>query len=472
MMENPQSTESPPKKSKKFRFFAAKSIIIGTVGVLALLWLASYVLNLYETHDSPHGDSHEKSVAARHAPAASTTHGSEAGHEEPSPSQTSQGKAVAGHESADSQSDHAAETQVNQKSKDLHASAADDHQTDSAEEDHSIAAEGAHAPAVSDDAHADTQADSGHDAAAKDTHAAADHGDAQKDTHADTGHGTAEKDAHAVAGHADTHGDASTGHGGGHASIPVSDIKGVTFVMATIAPLKYELEERFYGWRPNDVIRPTDNTENFQLGVLEVTRRTVEVLSDHMSRTGSAQAYDTNLEKARNNLMINAEDYMMPSAESSYIEALEALERYKAKLENGQANFFSRSANLIPLLEGFQHLLGSCDDNLVKYKEETGSAVSWFQADDYFFYAQGVASAMHTVLQAVAVDFAKVIETRRGEDVLHHAIEALHHGMVIDPLIILDGDPDGFTANHRANLAAPISHARFYVSLLIQTLST
>ena len=79
---------------------------------------------------------------------------------------------------------------------------------------------------------------------------------------------------------------------------------------------------------------------------------------------------------------------------------------------------------------------------------------------------------MHMILQAVAVDFSRVIESRRGEDVLHHAIEALHQAMAIEPLIILDGDPDGFTANHRANLAAPISHARFYVGLLIQTLTT
>jgi hypothetical protein len=163
---------------------------------------------------------------------------------------------------------------------------------------------------------------------------------------------------------------------------------------------------------------------------------------------------------------------MMPSAESSYSEALKALESYKAKLENGTAPFFTRTVNLIPLLEAYESLLGSCDDNLVKAKEDDGSDVSWFRADDYFYYAQGVASAMQTILQGVAVDFAKVIETRRGDGVLHHAIEALHHGLEIKPLIILDGAPDGFTANHRSNLAATISHARFYVGLLIQTLST
>jgi hypothetical protein len=246
----------------------------------------------------------------------------------------------------------------------------------------------------------------------------------------------------------------------------------VTFVKATIAPLEYELNHRWYGWRPNDIIRPTDNVHNFQLGVLEVTRRTAEVLTEHISRTGSTQSFDKDLEQARNKLMINADDYMLPSAEASYEDALEALANYRQKLEEGSAPFYTRTDNLIPLLAAYENLLGSCDDNLVKYKEDDGSDVSWFQADNYFYYAQGVASAMHTILQAIAIDFAATVETRRGSDVLHHAIEALHHATVIQPWIILDGDPDGFTANHRANLAGPISHARFYIGLLVEALST
>ncbi|RLC30682.1 MAG: hypothetical protein DRH32_05390, partial [Deltaproteobacteria bacterium] len=66
------------------------------------------------------------------------------------------------------------------------------------------------------------------------------------------------------------------GHG---PALPVSDITGVTFVRAVIAPLDHELNERFWGWRPNDVINITDNINNFQLGVLEVTRRTTVILS-------------------------------------------------------------------------------------------------------------------------------------------------------------------------------------------------
>jgi hypothetical protein len=196
------------------------------------------------------------------------------------------------------------------------------------------------------------------------------------------------------------------------------------------------------------------------------------VLLERISSTGGSQTFDKDLELARNNLMIKASDYMLPSAEDSYEEALESLRNYRGKLLNGTAFFYGRIDNLIPLLRAYENLLGSCDDKLIRHYEDDGSEVSWFSADDYFYYAKGVASAMHSILEAVAVDFATAIETRRGTEILHHTLESLHHATLIDPLLILDSSPDGIFANHRANMAAPISHARFFVGLLIETLST
>lgn len=501
-MENPQTPEGPEKQDKGFHLFAVKRIAIATVGVLALLWLASFVLNMVENHDAPSAPQAPKIVADHDPHGKAQDHGAstDTGHDRA----TTHAAATHDAKPHGQAADHAAEPShgAEAQSGDAHHEAADDH----------APVAGGHGSAAKQDTHAGDA--SGHGATPKGTHAAAGHAAAEDKSHAAAGHGAAKDkdhaaetgdhaaasqeghapDEHAVAedkAHApvvgdhaadaahgkadDAHGDGGHGddaHGDGHGTIAISDVQGVTFVMATMAPLHHELEERFYGWRPNDIIRLTDNVNNFQLGVLEVTRRTVEALTDSISRTGSVQAFDKDLERARNNLMINADDYMLPSAESSYEDALAALGRYKAKLEEGTAPFYTRTDNLIPLLEAYANLLGSCDDNLVKAKEDDGSEVSFFQTDNYFFYAQGVASAMHTILQAVAVDFATVVESRRGSEVLHHAVEALHHALVIDPWIILDGDPDGFTANHRANLAAPISHARFYVALLVQTLST
>jgi CBS domain-containing protein len=248
--------------------------------------------------------------------------------------------------------------------------------------------------------------------------------------------------------------------------------KGVAFVEATIKPLSYELNERFWGWRVNDILNFTDNVNNFQLGVLEVTRRTAVSLAERISRTGATAAFDRNLENAMNWFMIKADTYWFPSPESKYNDGLNELRNYKKNLEKGEARFHTRTDNLIPLLMAYEDLLGSCEENLVKTEEDDGSSISFFKADDYFFYAQGVASAMQTILEAVLEDFLITVESRRGTDVLHHAIESCHHASEIHPLIITNSSLSGILANHRANLAAPMSHARFYINVLIKTLST
>jgi hypothetical protein len=209
-----------------------------------------------------------------------------------------------------------------------------------------------------------------------------------------------------------------------------------------------------------------------QLGVLEVTRRTAVILTERLSRTGSTAAFDRNLENAMNWFMITADRYWFPSPESRYRAGLEELGKYRDKLLRGEASFYTRTDNLIPLLAAYEDLLGSCDENLVKATEDSGLEISYFAADDYFYYAKGVASALLTILEAVAEDFAVTVESRRGTEVLHHAIESCRRATQLNPWIVTDSVLDGVFANHRANMAAPISHARFYLGLLIKTLST
>ena len=79
---------------------------------------------------------------------------------------------------------------------------------------------------------------------------------------------------------------------------------------------------------------------------------------------------------------------------------------------------------------------------------------------------------MAVVLEAVHHDFLLTLEQRNGTELLHHAIVSCQRAAAIEPWIILDRDLGSIFANHRANLAAPISHARFYLGQLIKTLST
>lgn len=238
--------------------------------------------------------------------------------------------------------------------------------------------------------------------------------------------------------------------------------KGIAFVTACMQPMDHELNERFWGWRPNDILNFTDNVNNFQLGVLEVTRRTSVALAEYLSRTGSTDAYVPNLESAMNDFMINPRQYWFPTSESKYREGLDEMNNYIKMLKTGDARFYKRVDNLVPMFRAFESMLGSCDENLVKNQGD----LSTFKADNYFYYSKGVASAMGTILEAAAEDFADLIASIQGTDVLHHAITALELAAHMDPWIVFEGSPDGILANHRANMAAQISHARFYLGVL------
>ena len=321
-------------------------------------------------------------------------------------------------------------------------------------------------------------------ATAEDSHTptATDHGAALSLPAAETDHGAqaAEKQTAPAGQEPETpaaHGATSPAEGRTESpAAPVAPavpaVTGVAFTDALIGPLNYELRERFWGWRSNDIINVTDNVNNIQLGVLEVTRRATIELTERISRTGSTASFDPHLERAMNWLMVKAEEYWFPSAETKFKDAVDELTLYRDRLQRGEANFFTRADNLIPLLAAFEDLLGSCDENLVKQFEDNGEPVSHFMADDYFYYAQGVAFAMHPILEAVAHDFHTTLENRNGVDVIHHAIHSLSIAIEIQPWYITEADLDGILANHRANIAAPISHARFYISVLINALST
>ena len=271
----------------------------------------------------------------------------------------------------------------------------------------------------------------------------------------------------------DTHGITETEKATHHKTANAYETKGAFFVDSLIKPINHEVNERFWGWRPNDIINITDNVNEMQLGMLEVTRRATVALTEKISRTGSASSLNPYLENAMNSFMINADSYWMPSAEAKYNEAMNDLKKYKKQLTTNEASFYTRADSLIPLLQTLEDLLGSCDENLVKQKEDTGEPVSTFRADNYFYYAKGVATAMTTILHAVDEEFTNILETRNAKDIMHHAIESAHHAAQIKPwIMVTEGSLNGILANHRANMAAHISHARYYIGLLAKTLST
>ncbi|MBW2366263.1 MAG: DUF2333 family protein [Deltaproteobacteria bacterium] len=422
---------------EQFKSFAVKRMGAGIVAAGIALWAVWYVINLFDSPRPDHPERLDPFVKSR--PVASDEH---------SPA-------------ADAQNwdDHWPPDEVplpEGVSREMELSAADLLELDASPEEDSRT-DDSHAPKIQESDHSVSD-----DPGAQHTA----HDPAVQTPEHNMPSSVAEPTEH------DAHGKTPSAHGV-HGAPPAVDLpRGVAFVDATIKPIEYEITERFYGWRPNDIIEFTDNVNNFQLGVLEVTRRTTVNLTERISRTGTTAAFNNNLQNAMNWLMVKADSYWFPSAERKYKAALGELRKYKEKLFKGQASFYNRTDNVIPLLLSYESLLGSCEENLVKTKEKDGEAISFYISDDYFYYAKGVAGAMGTILEAVLVDFGDTIDSRRGLEVLHHAIESCHHATEIEPWIIFNSDPSSVWANHRANMAAPISHARFYISVLIKALST
>ncbi len=254
-----------------------------------------------------------------------------------------------------------------------------------------------------------------------------------------------------------------------HVVLPqISPIPGVTFVETMIRLMEHELKGRFLGWRPNDLIigRFTDNINNFQLGVLEAMRFTTLRLKDSLTRMGEADAYDRDLEDALNLLMNKATEFWFPSAESSYSEAIDHLKKFLKKLKTGERRFYYRTDNLLALIVSYSDLLGNVNRTLIMDKHADGRPVSWFETDDYFYYAKGVAHVMYEILKVVRVGFKEQLVTIDAVEIMDHILHELHRAEKMDPWIVLDSDLDGLFANHRANLNAPLSEATHLMSVM------
>jgi hypothetical protein len=261
------------------------------------------------------------------------------------------------------------------------------------------------------------------------------------------------------------------GHGEHGVKLPeLSPIPGVTFVETMIQLLDHELHGRTLGWRPNDMVfgRFTDNMNNFQLGVLETLRFTTLRLKDSLTRMGDADAYDRDLEQALNLLMNRATLFWFPSAETSFTEAIGHLGYFVQKLKTGQRNFYYRVDNLHSLIVVYKDLLGNVNRNLIMANHMDGTPVSWFEVDDYFYYAKGVAHVLFEIFKVIRVGFKAPLDTLRSNEIMDEMIHELHRAEQMDPWIILDSDLGGIFANHRANLNGPLSEVLHLLTVMSQ----
>lgn len=257
---------------------------------------------------------------------------------------------------------------------------------------------------------------------------------------------------------------------------PKVAVRGVAFTQALIKIMDDEVNQRFFGWRPNTILFGkmglTDNVNNLQLGVLEVARRTIVVLNENLTRFAITEAYNPQVNEAMNFLMVSPDKYWFPSASGKYREAVQDLIIYVEDLKKGRSRFYARVDNLIALLGTYKDILGSSFHNLIKDTEADGSPVRWTRADDYFYFSQGVALGMAQMLEAVKEDFAPELQKKNTHKLLDDTIHALHGATHLSPWLITDAAKDGILANHRAGMSTYIGEAEHLVATMQSVLAT
>ena len=252
--------------------------------------------------------------------------------------------------------------------------------------------------------------------------------------------------------------------------------KGEVFTRALIKIMDDQVKGTWVGWRPNSILFGkmglTDNVNNIQLSVLEVARRTIEVLNVNMTRFATTEAFNPQVNEAMNFLQVSPDKYWFPSASGKYQEAMHDLERYIEGLHQGRSRFYTRVDHLMILLGNYKDLLGNDFHNLIKDSESDGKPVSWWMADDYFYRARGTALGMAEMLEAVSKEFHSELQKKNSHKLLEDGIHALHQADHLSPWIVFNGDKDGWIANHRANMGTYIGEAEHVISSLQLMLAT
>jgi len=256
----------------------------------------------------------------------------------------------------------------------------------------------------------------------------------------------------------------------------VSAMPGEIVAYTLLEVMAHELNAPF-GWRPNDVFLwgpwiLADNNANRQIGIIQGVRETNRVFRDNLTKLSSDE-YDTNLRHAETMFRNDETKLMLPSAEKQFSRGVRALESYIAGLHTEPPRsrpLNMRNVELIKLFEAWAGLLGDAHANLYRTRKPDGSPVTFWDTDNYFYQAQGNAVVMFYMLQALEREYEKQLSSSVRK-LFHEVEEALEVAATLKPVIVLDGSPEGITANSRRNLDAFVSEARDKMFSIIEELS-
>jgi len=231
--------------------------------------------------------------------------------------------------------------------------------------------------------------------------------------------------------------------------------------------------------------------------VLEIVRDMSLSMRKDFSRSQSQSVENAHLVKAQPKFNIDSRNWLFPSAESQYAEAIDYLREYRDDLADptlGDSQFYTRADNLREYLKQVEKKLGSLSQRLSASVEaervntdlagdksasnstprpsSIQTRTSWWQLDNVFYEARGSTWALLHLLKAIEVDFASVLENKNALVSLQQIIKELEatQQTIWSPMI-LNGSGFGMLANHSLVMANYISRANAAIIELSELLN-
>jgi hypothetical protein len=224
-------------------------------------------------------------------------------------------------------------------------------------------------------------------------------------------------------------------------------------VGVTIALIAREVDRN--RWTANDPFflpaAALDNMPNFQQGIFAALSRFAIELTDQIGRMRGSSEVDTDLEKAAGLLkypgtvwVFDFSVSLAPTAtsEAQYRAARRALVRYNERLAQGRAMFERRADNLLATLDRFAADIGSSSAALDRHIRDNAGWLIDTKADDLFYSVKGRLYAYYLLLDALAVDYRKVIEERELGPVWQQMLGSFRAAAALDPWVVVNGAPD------------------------------
>ena len=247
--------------------------------------------------------------------------------------------------------------------------------------------------------------------------------------------------------------------------------KGIVLSSAVINRLQEEMDSTF-GWSVNDlIVSPTrwlDNRANRQRGVIFATRMLINFFSTNLAKYGKVDAENASLKEAREKYFAFSEaSWWFPATESQYRKGVALLQKYQEDLIAEQAIYNMRSDdmyNMLIYIIGNQFL-----DQPLGLLVQTNDEVPYTELDDRIYYTQGVILVLRDFIRSFVALYPEIKE-KGGEENVRIAFRDMEQICTFDPLIVLRGDHDSVTADHRGKVARYLISFRERINDLAQSI--